>query len=176
MSSASATVENGGSEPMDEVPHAYDEEYENPYTYAHSEISAFDYDNKLNKAAMTSQRPNHYVLTVKDPKNPAKTARISVFDTDTNMGAPVCNAVTGIPYFSDDLNTKTHRVGSKYESTLFKARDIRGANSKCKALTLYYDGPSQCERHLLTKLPQCVHEKWHRRTVTNASTTQVVSQ
>ena len=168
MSSAGVVVDNMSvhSDHIDEVPHAYDQEYENPYTYAYSEVSAFEYDNKINKAAVTTQRPNHHILTIKDPKNPTKKAQVSIFDTDSNMGATIFNASSGIPYFSDESQSKTYRVGSKYESTLYKVRDVRFNGAKNKTFTLYYDSPSQYERHLLVKLPQSAHEKWYNRSKT----------
>lgn len=143
----------------DEMPHAYDQESHNPYEY--SEASSFDYGNHVDKRAVNTQRPNHHIMNIQDPKDPTKKGKISVFSTENHIGAPIVNAVTGIPYYKDDSLMRRHTVGSNFEYELFKTKDVSGRVNG-KSMLLFYDGPSQCERHLMLKLSQTVHEKWNK--------------
>jgi hypothetical protein len=148
---------NGNSISMsDEVPHAYDQEY----TY--SEVSSFEYENKLDRFAMKSGRPNHHIITIKDPKNQHKKAKVSVFTTSSTLGAPIVNAVSGVPYDASSSAEERYVVGSKNESTLFKVRDVTGRIENNNGF-LFYDSPSQYERHLLVNLNKTVHESWATR-------------
>jgi hypothetical protein len=98
-------------------------------------------------------------MKIQDPKDPTKKGKISVFSTENHIGASIINAVTGIPYYKDE--TRRYTVGSSYEYDLFKVKDVSGRVNG-KSMLLFYDGPSQCERHLMLKLSQTVHEKWNK--------------
>ena len=106
----------------DEMPHAYDQESHNPYEY--SEVSSFDYGNHVDARAVNTQRPNHHIMKIQDPKDPTKKGKISVFSTENHIGASIINAVTGIPYYKDE--TRRYTVGSSYEYDLFKVKDVSG--------------------------------------------------
>ena len=79
--------------------------------------------------------------------------KVSIFETNQNIGSTIINAVTGIPYYND-TNTNRLTVGSNRERELFKVKDVSGKailnRVTGKAILLFYDNPSQYERHLLT--------------------------
>ena len=138
----------------DEMPHAYDQE-------SHSDISSFEYRNHIDKNAVNTHRPNHHITVIQDPKYPSKKAKVSMFSTENHTGSSIINAVTGFPYYKDDLLMHHYQVGSIFEHELFKVNDVSGRVNG-KSLLLFYDTPSQCERHLMIKLSQSVHEKWNK--------------
>ena len=138
----------------DEIDHAYDQEY------SYSEASScFSYSNKINKSALDTKRPNHHIININNPNVGGEKAKVSIFETNQNIGSTIINAVTGVPYYNDDTNTNRLTVGSNRERELFKVKDVSGKVTG-KAILLFYDNPSQYERHLLTKLSNSVHLKW----------------
>lgn len=139
----------------DEAPHAYDQ------GYSYSEASSFEYENRVNRSALNSGRPNHHLIVLQDPKTPGKKAKISVFTTNPNIGSRIVNAATGIPYYSENPGEK-YVIGSKLEYSLFKVKDVTGRIQENNGV-LFYDSPSQCERHILIKLGKDIHEEWGKR-------------
>lgn len=82
--------------------------------------------------------------------------RVRAFETHQIIGAPIRNAITGIPYRNQ--NDKCCKYGSSEEYDFFKARDI--SNLKKRGLVFFYDSPEQYERHFQKTLPENVKKRW----------------
>ena len=133
----------------DEVPHAYDQEY------SVSETSSLCTSNNNDRGNNDSKRTNHHIIKITDKASKTGKRRVSIFETNTNTGSTIINAMTGVPYCSDN---KRYRIGSSLEYHLFKVKDVCG-----KSMLLFYDSPSQYERHLNAQLNSSIHEKWNFR-------------
>jgi hypothetical protein len=137
----------------DDIDNAYTQEY------SYSEASScYSYSNKIDKSALETKQKNHHIININNPNVGGDKAKVSVFETNQNIGSTIINAVTGMPYYND--NTIRFTVGSNRERELFKVKDVSGRVSG-KAILLFYDSPSQYERHLLTKLSSSVHLNWN---------------
>lgn len=137
----------------DEVPHAYDQEY------SVSETSSLCTSNNNDRGNNDSKRTNHHIIKITDKASKTGKRRVSIFETNTSMGSTIINAVTGVPYYSDDMR---YRIGSSLEFRLFKVKDV-SCISRGKSMLLFYDSPSQYERHLNAPLNISIHEKWNFR-------------
>ena len=83
--------------------------------------------------------------------------KIRAVETLQITGAPIRNAITGLPYRNESDN-KCSRYGSSDEYDYFKVRDI--SNLKKRGLVFLYDSPEQYERHFHKTLSENVKKLW----------------
>lgn len=108
------------------------------------------------------------VFSIKRVKD-MRTVRIFLYNTVEHRNAPIVNAVTGIPYRSEDedvWNPNSYipnpRIGSAQEDALFKVKFVTREN-KLPGLLLFYDNPEQYERHTESRLSEKIKKDWHEK-------------
>lgn len=90
-----------------------------------------------------------------------KTKIIEYYKTSYIPDTRIRNAVNGIRY-TNDTGRYYYMVGSKEEDILFKVRIATGECGK-EAITLFYDGPSQFEKHQGIQVSDSIKEKWKKK-------------
>lgn len=108
------------------------------------------------------------VFSIKRRKD-MRTVRIFLYNTAEHRNAPIINAVTGIPYRSeeeDEWNPNSYipnpKIGSAQEDSLFKVKFVTRENN-LPGLLLFYDNPEQYERHTASILSEKIKKEWHEK-------------
>lgn len=115
-----------------------------------------DASTKSSKIKGKQTRSSAHVFQVKS-KITFMPIKVRAFETSQITGAPLRNAITGLPYLTQ--NNKYCKYGSLEEYDYFKVRDI--SNLKKKGLVFFYDSPEQYERHFEKTLPANVTKSWN---------------
>ena len=90
-----------------------------------------------------------------------KTKLIEYYKTGYIPETRIRNAVSGMRY-TNDTGRFYYLVGSKEEDILFKVRIATGECGQ-EAITLFYDGPSQFEKHQGVQVSDAIKEKWKNK-------------
>jgi hypothetical protein len=115
-----------------------------------------DSSTKSGKIKEKQTRSYAHVFQVKS-KITLMPIKVRAFETLQVIGAPLRNAITGLPCRNRD--NKCCKYGSSDEYDYFKIRDI--SNLKKGGLVFFYDSPDQYERHFQKSLPENVTKSWN---------------
>lgn len=130
------------SDYFDEYEYCYDTNSESSNTI--SSTSTAKHVSRLNKKKEHISGEKIYL------EHTPERLKITVFPTRSSRGYQIRNAITGIH--------TNHYVGKKEEAYYFKVRFL---SSKLKNGTdLYYDSPSQFEKHFKLSVREDVVQKW----------------
>jgi hypothetical protein len=83
-----------------------------------------------------------------------KKVTINMYGTG-EYGSYIKNAVTGA--------STNHRVGSKAESLYFSVANCTGIDKLRGPIHLYYNSPSEYEKHQFTSVDQATKDEWFNR-------------
>lgn len=133
---------------------------------AGSVVSEADKGSVKTSESEKERRSNRSSVHTIKRKIDGKMKKINLFNTEIRIGAHIINATTGYPF--GDVGGMTYSVGSKLEDDLFKMRYLTREES-VPCMTLFFDSPEQCERHLgITIEPEIKQKCYERKQQFNA--------
>lgn len=114
-------------------------------------VSSFSNKNKK-RGRSSSNKHENGCYTFNRTINNVR-VKIPAFATKAIMGTKIKSATTGI------INNMI--VGKNDEDLFFKVRIVNGeVSNSANGNDFYYDSPEEYERHLFTKVPQSIKDKW----------------
>jgi len=142
---------------------------EEPYMWGDTPNSICDSDSSCAASGENAKNKNKFIETTSTDKGyfcikervRNRKVRIEGYSTPTIPGNPIRNAVTGY-YEVNYMGKATARVGACDEDRFFKVSlAINGISSDTR--TLFYDSPSQYERHFNTPLSPAHVSRWNEK-------------
>jgi hypothetical protein len=127
--------------------------------YDHSINTNSYMDNRSMNSNKKREDKRSSLYTIKRMIN-GKSKKINIFNTVNHINAAIVNTTTGFPYTDDDM--KPYRMGSTDEDGLFKLRFVTHENN-IPGITLFFDSPEQCERHMRMTLSDGIKSKYRSK-------------
>jgi hypothetical protein len=81
---------------------------------------------------------------------------VQVYETNTTPNHRIRDAITGMYW-------QRHKVGSSAENLFFKVCWATGHEGRQSPLVLYFNGPDEFEKHMLTEVDPTVKHEWRMR-------------
>ena len=137
----------------------YDEEELNMINKGHDDFSVTNSipSNLLKNKQVRGNRSKVFTRTFNSKSTDGKKNKIvtiNMYGTG-DYGSYIKNAVTGV--------TTNHRVGSEAEYLYFLVADCTGMDKLNGPVHLYYNSPSEYEKHQFTEVDQEKKNEWFRR-------------
>lgn len=85
-----------------------------------------------------------------------KIVKIDYYHSSMTTGAPVRNAITGNIY-------PQYKIGTQAESLFFKVTNATADQGNKQPYNMFFDSPTQYERHFKTTVSQDIKESWQRK-------------